>query len=138
LQVKAYAAGLVYHEVHVNLSPGATADAVIALPGPSTGGQTPAVSNAVISPAAGPGNATVTLSVIATDPQGAGNLAEDQIFALHPGLRKAYILRGVGGNRYQLQLTLPGVRSGVHTWYFFAVDHQCNTSGILPVQYRAQ
>ena len=29
LQVKAYAAGRVYHEVHVNLSPGATADAVI-------------------------------------------------------------------------------------------------------------
>jgi hypothetical protein len=138
LQVKAYAAGLVYHEVHVNLSPGATADAVIALPGPSVGGQTPAVSNATITPSAGPGNATVTLSVIATDPQGAKNLAEDQIFALHPGLRKAYILRGVGGNRYQLQLPLPGIRPGVHTWYFFAVDHQCNTSRILPVQYRAQ
>jgi hypothetical protein len=30
------------------------------------------------------------------------------------------------------------LRPGVHTWYFFAVDHQCNTSGVIPVQYQAQ
>ena len=41
LQVKAYNDGLVYHEVHVNLAQGATAEARIALPGPSVGGQTP-------------------------------------------------------------------------------------------------
>jgi len=138
LQVKAYAAGRVYHEVHVNLSPGGTADAVIALPGPSGGGASPAVSNAVIDPASGPGNGTVTLRVVATDPQGKGNLAEDQIFALHPGLGRAFILRNTGGDQYQLQLALPGLRAGTHTWYFFAVDHQCNTSSILPVQYQAR
>jgi len=138
LQVKAYAAGRVYHEVHVNLSPGATADASIALPGPSVGGQTPAVANAGISPASGSGSATVTLQVTATDPQGMPNLAEDQIFALNPDLGQAYILRHAGGDRYQLTLALPNLSPGTHTWYFFAVDHQCNTSGILPVQYRAQ
>jgi mono/diheme cytochrome c family protein len=135
LQVKAYAAGQVYHEVHVNLSPGATADASIALPGPSAGGQTPAVANASIEPSSGAGNATVTLRVTATDPQGMPNLAEDQIFALHPGLGKAYILRHAGGDQYQLTLALPNLRPGTHTWSFFAVDHQCNTSGFIPVQY---
>jgi mono/diheme cytochrome c family protein len=114
LQVKAYAAGRV------------------------SGNVSPAVANAVIDPASGPGNATITLSVTATDPQGAGNLAEDQIFALHPGLGRAYILRHTGGDQYQLRLALPNLVSGTHTWYFFAVDHQCNTSSILPVQYRAQ
>jgi hypothetical protein len=138
LQVKAYAAGRVYHEVHVNLSPGATADAVIALPGPGAGGVSPAVANAIIDPASGPGNGTVTLRVVATDPQGKGNLAEDQIFALHPGLGRAYILRNTGGDQYQLQLSLPNLVAGTHTWYFFAVDHQCNTSSILPVQYQAK
>ena len=138
LQVKAYAAGRVYHEVHVNLSPGATADAVIALPGPGGGNVSPVVANAVIEPASGPGNASVTLSVVATDPQGKGNLAEDQIFALYPGLGRAYILRNVGGDTYQLRLTLPNLVAGTHTWHFFAVDHQCNTSGIIPVQYQVR
>jgi mono/diheme cytochrome c family protein len=138
LQVKAYTDGLVYHEVHVNLSPGATADASIALPGPSVGGQTPSVANAAIEPASGPGNATVTFRVTATDPQGALNLAEDQIFALNPDLGVAYILQHVSGDQYEAQVALPDLPAGLHTWYFFAVDHQCNTSNILPVQYTAQ
>jgi len=138
LQVKAYAAGLVYHEVHVNLSPGATADASIALPGPSAGGQTPAVANAAIEPGSGSGSATVTFRVTATDPQGAPNLAEDQVFALNPALRAAYILRAVGGNQYQTQVALPSLAPGTYTWYFYAVDHQCNTSGILTAQYRVR
>jgi hypothetical protein len=138
LQVKAYAAGRVYHEVHVNLSPGAVADAAIALPGPGAGNVSPNVANVAIQPASGPGNATLTLSVTATDPQGKGNLAEDQIFALQPGLGRAYILRNVGGDQYQLQLTLPNLGAGTYTWYFFAVDHQCNTSSILPVQYQVK
>ena len=53
-------------------------------------------------------------------------------------LGKAYILRHVGGDQYQLTLALPNLRSGTHTWTFFAVDHQCNTSGFIPVQYKAQ
>ena len=124
--------------VHVNLSPGATADASIALPGPSVGGQTPSVANGAIEPAAGPGNATVTFRVTATDPQGAPNLAEDQIFALNPDLGLAYIMRHVGGDQYAIQVALPSLSAGVHTWYFFAVDHQCNTSNILTVHYTAQ
>jgi hypothetical protein len=138
LQVKAYDDGLVYHEVHVNLSPGATADASIALPGPSVGGQTPSVANAAIEPASGAGNATVTFRVTATDPQGALNLAEDQIFALNPDLGAAYILQHRSGDQYEAQVTLPNLSAGLHTWYFFAVDHQCNTSNILTVQYTAQ
>ena len=138
LQVKAYSDGLVYHEVHVNLSPGATADASIALPGPSVGGQIPSVANAAIEPASGPGNATVTFRVTATDPQGTLNLADDQVFALNPDLGNAYILRYVGGNQFEAQLVLPDLSAGSHTWYFFVVDHQCNTSNILPVQYTVQ
>jgi hypothetical protein len=138
LQVKAYAGGLVYHEVHVNLSPGSTGGATIALPGPSLGGQTPAVANASIQPSSGAGNTTVTLSVTASDPQGAGNLAEDQIFALNPNLGHAEILRHAGGDQYTTQLTLPSLPAGAQTWYFFAVDHQCNTSGILTAEYTVQ
>jgi mono/diheme cytochrome c family protein len=138
LQVKAYAAGLVYHEVHVNLYTNTTADVRIALPGPSVGGQTPWVANPAIEPAAGPRNAVVTFRVAAGDPQGAPNLAEDQIFALHPGLGVAYILQHVGGSQYATQVALPDVPSGTNTWYFFAVDHQCNTSGVLTAQYGAQ
>lgn len=138
LQVKAYDSGLVYHEVHVNLSPGATAGSTIALPGPSVGGQTPSVANPSIEPATGPGDARVTLQVTATDPQGASNLAEDQIFALNPNIGLAYILRRTGGNQYATTITLPGLAAGPHTWYFFAVDHQCNTSTIIPVEYTVQ
>jgi mono/diheme cytochrome c family protein len=138
LQVKAYADGLVYHEVHVNLAPGATADARIALPGPSAGGQTPAVANAIVEPASGPGNGAVTLRVTATDPQGGSNLAEDQIFALNPALGQAFILRSIGGNQYQAQVQLPNLPAGAQTWHFFAVDHQCNTSSIIPVNYTVQ
>ncbi|MBN1583595.1 MAG: c-type cytochrome [Anaerolineae bacterium] len=138
LQVKAYDAGLIYHEVHVNLFPGAMADAGIVIPGASVGDQTPTVSNAAIEPSSGPGNAAVTFRVTATDPQGMPNLAEDQIFALNPDLRVAYIMRHVGGNQYAVQVTLPNLASGLHTWTFFAVDHQCNTSNMLTVQYRVQ
>jgi hypothetical protein len=138
LQVKAYAAGLVYHEVHVNLSPGTAADASIALPSPNAGDQVPSVFNAAIDPSAGPGNAAVTFRVTATDPQGKPNLAEDQIFALNPDLGVAYIMREVGGDQYAIQEPLPNLAPGLHTWYFFAVDHQCNTSNILTVQYRVQ
>jgi mono/diheme cytochrome c family protein len=135
LQVKAYTGGLVYHEQHVNLSPGATAEARITLPGPNVGGQTPAVSNASIQPASGSGNATVTLRVTATDPQGHLNLAEDQVFALNPDVRAAYVLRSVGGDDWATTITLPNLSQGTHTWYFFAVDHQCNTSNVLSVTY---
>jgi hypothetical protein len=135
LQVKAYAAGLVYHEVHVNLAPGSAADAQIALPSPSVRGQTPTVSGTGITPASGPGNATVTFRMQASDPQGAQDLAEDQLFALNPALGVAYVLPAAGGNQYALQAQLPGLAAGPQTWYFFAVDHACNTSNVIPVRY---
>jgi len=135
LQVKAYAAGRVYHEVHVNLASGATANATIALPGLSSGGVAPVVAGASITPASGAGNANVTFIMQATDPQGAGNLAEDQLFALNPALGVAYVLNAAGGNQYQFAAQLPNLPAGTHTWYFFAVDHECNTSGVLPVTY---
>jgi hypothetical protein len=50
----------------------------------------------------------------------------------------AYILQHVSGDQYEAQVALPDLPAGLHTWYFFAVDHQCNTSNILPVQYTAQ
>ena len=82
LQVKAYADGLVYHEVHANIPAGGSFEATIVLPGPSAGGQTPAVSGAAVSPESGAGDGEATFSVAATDPQGKLNLAEDQVFAL--------------------------------------------------------
>jgi mono/diheme cytochrome c family protein len=138
LQVKAYAAGMVYHEEHVNMTPGATADVSITLPGVNPSGQPPTVSGASITPPSGAGNATVTLGMQATDPQGVQDLAEDQLFALNPALGMAYVLPAAGNNRYQTQARLPGLVSGPQTWYFFAVDHECNTSNVIPVQYTVQ
>jgi hypothetical protein len=138
LPVKAYADGYVYHEVNANLSPGATVESTITLPLLSRSGVAPAVSGAEITPAAGPGNATVTLAVTATDPQGRLDLAEDQIFALNPDSGLAHVLLHAGGDRYQATVQLPDLRLGVHTWYFFAVDHECHMSSILPRQYTVQ
>lgn len=134
LQVKAYAAGLAYHEVHVNLALSATADAAIALPGANPKGQAPAVSAA----SAGPGSGAVSLRMTAADPQGAADMAEDQLFALNPALGKAYVLQAAGGGGYAAQVQLPAAAAGPQTWYFFAVDHACNTSNIVTQQYPAQ
>jgi mono/diheme cytochrome c family protein len=138
MQVKAYDDGLVYHEVHVTTPTGGMADAEITLPGPSVAGQTPAVSNASISPSSGSGSAQVTFRMTGTDPQGHANIAEDQVFALNPDLGKAYVLRSAGGDNWQTTVTLPNLAVGVHTWYFFIVDHQCNTSSIVPLTYTVQ
>jgi hypothetical protein len=138
MQVKAYSDGLVYHEVHVTVPTGGRADAEITLPGPSVSGQTPAVSNASIQPSSGAGNAQVTFRMTGTDPQGHANIAEDQVFALNPDLGEAYVLRSVGGDDWATTVTLPNLQPGTHTWYFFIVDHQCNTSGIIPLTYTVQ
>jgi mono/diheme cytochrome c family protein len=138
MQVKAYSDGLVYHEVHVTVPQGGRADAEITLPGPSTGGQTPAVSNASINPSSGAGNARITFRMTGTDPQGHANIAEDQVFALNPELGVAYVLRSVGGDLWETAITLPNLKLGTHTWYFFIVDHQCNTSNIVPLTYTVQ
>jgi mono/diheme cytochrome c family protein len=138
MQVKAYQDGLVYHEVHVTVPTGGRADAEITLPGPSTAGQTPVVSDASINPSSGAGNAQVTFRMTGTDPQGQANIAEDQVFALNPDLGKAYVLRSAGGNNWATTVTLPNLESGTHTWFFFIVDHQCNTSNIVPLTFTAQ
>ena len=133
LQVKAYAPGLVYHEVHVNLAPGATADAAIALPGANAASQAPAVS--AVAAGAGSGAGTVSLRMTAVDPQGASDLAEDQLFALNPVLGAAFVLPAAGSNQYATQIELPAGAAGPQTWYFFAVDHACNTSNVVTRQY---
>ncbi len=138
MQVKAYAAGLVYHEVHVTVPQGGRADVDITLPGPSAGGQTPAISNVSISPTSGAGNARVTFRMTGTDPQGHANIAEDQVFALNPDLGTAYVLRSAGGDNWELAVTLPNLPAGTHTWHFFIVDHQCNTSNIVTRTYTVQ
>jgi hypothetical protein len=138
MQVKAYADGLVYHEVHVTVPPGGRASAEITLPGPSVGGQTPVASNASISPSSGPGSAQVTFRMTGTDPQGHANIAEDQVFALNPSLGVAYVLRSAGGDNWELTVPLPNLAPGTHTWYFLIVDHQCNTSNIIPLTYTVQ
>jgi mono/diheme cytochrome c family protein len=138
MQVKAYKDGLVYHEVNVTVPTGGRAEAEITLPGPPAGGQTPVVSNASITPSSGPGNAQVTFRVTGTDPQGHANIAEDQVFALNPDLGLAYVLRSVGGDDWEKIVTLPGLSSGTHTWYFLIVDHQCNTSNIMTLTYTVQ
>jgi hypothetical protein len=138
LPVKAYDTDRVYHEINVNLSPGATVEGTIVLPPLSGRAVAPRVANAAIEPAAGPGNATVTFRVTATDPQGNLDLAEDQIFALNPELGVAYVLLPTGGDRYQTRVSLPNLPAGLYTWHFFAVDHECNTSNILVLRYRVQ
>jgi hypothetical protein len=135
MQVKAYADGLVYHEVHVTVPTGGRADAEITLPGPPGGGQTPVVQEASIAPSSGAGNARVTFRMTGTDPQGKANIAEDQVFALNPDLGEAYVLRSTGGDTYEFATDLPGLGQGTHTWYFFIVDHQCNTSNIVTRSY---
>ena len=125
-------------EINANLPPGATTEGTITLPPLPSANVAPRVADPVIEPASGPGNATVTFAVTATDPQGRLDLAEDQIFALNPDLGVAIVLLHVGGDRYQRRLTLPDLPNGKHTWYFFAVDHECHTSNIIPVGYRAQ
>ena len=138
LPVKAYAEGYVYHENNANLSPGATVETTITLPPLPRTGVAPAISGATIDPASGAGNATVTFAVTATDPQGRLDLAEDQIFALNPDIGLAYVLLHAGGDRYQSALPLPNLGTGTHTWYFFAVDHECHMSSIVPRQYTVQ
>lgn len=138
LPVKAYAEGFIYHEVNANLSPGATVESTITLPPLPGGGVAPAISGPAIEPASGPGNGTVTFAVTATDPQGRLDLAEDQIFALNPDIGLAYVLLHAGGDRYQSSLQLPNLARGTHTWYFFAVDHECHMSSIVPRQYTVQ
>jgi len=136
LPVKAYVEGRVYHEINANISSGATIEGTIALPPLPRGGIAPAVANASIVPTSGPGNATVIFSVTATDPQGRLDLADDQIFALNPDLGLAYVMLHRGGNSFQVQERLPDLSPGLHTWYFFAVDHECNTSNIIPINFR--
>ena len=138
MQVKAYAAGLVYHEVHVTVPTGGRADADIVLPGPPAGGQAPAVSNASLNPPSGPGTGQVTFRMTGTDPQGQSNVAEDQVFALNPDLGVAYVLRSAGGDDWEATVALPDLASGTHTWYFFIVDHQCNTSNVETRTYTVQ
>jgi mono/diheme cytochrome c family protein len=135
MQVKAYVGGLVYHEVQAQVPQGGRVDVDITLPGPATAGQAPTVANASISPASGPGNARVTFRMTGTDPQGHDNIAEDQVFALIPTVGVAYVLRSAGGDDWQTTVTLPNLASGTHTWYFFIVDHQCNTSNVIPLTY---
>ncbi len=135
MQVKAYKDGLVYHEVHVTVPTGGRANAEITIPGPTPGADSPVVSNASITPSSGAGNARVTFRMTGTDPQGHANIAEDQVFALNPDLGQAYVLRSVGGDNWETTVTLPNLASGTHTWYFFIVDHQCNTSNIVPLTY---
>jgi len=138
MQVKAYKDGLVYHEVHVTVPTGGRADAEITLPGPPVGGETPSVANASINPTSGAGNARVTFRMTGTDPQGQANIAEDQVFALNPNAGTAYVLRSAGGDNWETTVALPNLPAGTHTWYFFIVDHQCNTSNIVPVTYTVQ
>ncbi len=138
IQVKAYAGGMIYHEVHANVPQGGTVDATIVLPGANVGGEAPAVSGAFIEPSFGAGNATVTFGVTATDPQGKPNLAEDQIFALSPEMGIAYIMRETESDLWQSSFPLPNLPSGTYNFYFFAVDHQCNTSNVIPLTYTVE
>ncbi|MFN2241848.1 MAG: c-type cytochrome [Anaerolineae bacterium] len=138
MQVKAYQDGLVYHEVHVTVPTGGRADADIVLPGPSVGGQAPAVASVSLSPSSGAGNAQVTFSMTGTDPQGHANIAEDQVFALNPDLGVAYVLRSAGGDDWETTVRMPNLAAGTHTWYLFIVDHQCNTSNVVTRTYTVQ
>jgi mono/diheme cytochrome c family protein len=138
LEVKAYLAGMIYHEVNVNLSPGAAADVSIVLPGTVAPGTAPVISNPAIVPDAGSGSATITLQMTVVDPQGADDLAVEQVWALNADLHTGYVLRRVSGNQYAVQVPLPNLSPGLYTWFFLGVDRECNTSDIIAVRYTVQ
>ena len=79
------------------------------------------------------GTGTVTFRMQASDPQ--NDLSDDQIFALNPDLGVAVSLVPAGGDVFERTYQMPSLPSGSYRWYFFAVDHKCNTSSILTVDY---
>lgn len=125
IEVKAYQSGFIYHEEHTELAPGGTATVQITLP--AQGGNAPLISVSDFSVT--PTEAGTTLSMRAVHP--ANDLAEDQIFALNPTLGIAVPLLGQGGNLYQS--TIPFAPNG--RWYFFAVDHRCFSSNLVPIDF---
>jgi cytochrome c553 len=126
IEVKAYQTGYIYHEVHTELEPGGTVTIQITLA--AQGGNAPNISvgDFSITPAE---NGT-SLRMRATHPQ--NDLAEDQIFALNPALGIAAVLLGQGGDIYET--TVPFAPQG--RWYFFAVDHRCFSSSVVPVDFQ--
>jgi hypothetical protein len=126
IEVKAYQTGYIYHEVHTELEPGGTATIQITLA--EQGGNAPniSVSDFSITPA---GNGT-TVRMRAAHPQ--NDLAEDQIFALNPALGIAVVLLSQGDNLYET--TVPFAPQG--RWYFFAVDHRCFSSSVVPIDFQ--
>jgi hypothetical protein len=126
IEVKAYQSGYIYHEVHTELEPGGTATIQITLA--AQGSNAPAISVSDFSITAAEGGATLRMR--ATHSQ--NNLSEDQIFALNPTLGIAVVLLGQGGDVYQT--TVPFAPQG--RWYFFAVDHQCFSSNVTPIEFQ--
>ncbi|MBI1880378.1 MAG: c-type cytochrome [Chloroflexi bacterium] len=126
IEVKAYQSGFIYHEEHTELAPGGIATIQITLPTQGSNAPNISVSDFSVTPT---GNGT-TLSMRAVHP--ANNLAEDQIFALNPTLGIAVTLLGQGGDIYQA--TVPFAPNG--RWYFFAVDHSCFSSNIMPLDFQ--
>jgi mono/diheme cytochrome c family protein len=126
IEVKAYQSGFIYHEEHTELAPGGIATIQITLPIQGSNAPNISVSDFSVTPT---GNGT-TLSMRAVHP--ANNLAEDQIFALNPSLGIAVTLLGQGGDIYQA--TVPFAPDG--RWYFFAVDHFCFSSNIMPLDFQ--
>ena len=125
IEVKAYQSGFIYHEEHTEVAPGGTSTIQITLP--TQGSDAPAIS--VSDFAVTPTENGTTLRMRATHPQ--NNLAEDQIFALNPALGIAVVLLGQGGDIYES--TVPFAPGG--RWYFFAVDHKCFSSNIVPIDF---
>jgi cytochrome c553 len=126
IEVKAYQSGYIYHEVHTELEPGDTATIQITLAAQGGNAPTISVNDFSITPAEG----GTSLRMRATHPQ--NNLAEDQIFALNPALGIAVALLGQGGDIYET--TVPFAPQG--RWYFFAVDHRCFSSSIVPIDFQ--
>ncbi len=133
--VKAFQSGGIYHEIDVTIPTGGMVAAQITLIGTASADAAPVVTNPSITPATGPGNAQVVFQMTATDPQGHDDIAPDQVLAMNPGLGVGYVLLTAGGDTWSQSVTLPGLAPGTYTWYFFAVDHQCNTSSIIPLTY---
>ncbi len=126
IEVKAYQSGFIYHEEHTELTPGGTATMQITLPTQGSNAPNISVSDFSVTPT---GNGTA-LSMRAVHP--VTNLAEDQIFALNPTLGIAVTLLGQGGDIYQA--TVPFAPNG--RWYFFAVDHSCFSSNLVPIDFQ--
>jgi len=136
VEVKAYKAGYLYVQSNAPVTKGGSASVVITMPPESNPPASPKVSNTTVS--AGPLAGTASAHFTMTATQKDNRLAPDQIWALSPEAGVAYVLRGGANTAFAFDQTLPGLKAGKYTWYFFATTHECDMSNVVQQQMTVQ